>query len=97
MSVASLANALADVALAGAALWVSGTAIKGWLKERSASGSPEDRLANEADARLHYLSASLQNPLILTLVLLGSGAKIILVLAPVAGFLCRMAAAQFSA
>jgi hypothetical protein len=82
MTLTTWIDAAADAALATAAIWVSFTALRGWRKEvasrRPANADQRDTL--ESDAKLLYVSASLQKPLILMLVFAGSLTKLVLTL-----------------
>lgn len=82
MTITAWIDAAADAALAVAAIWVSFTALRGWRKE-VASRQPRNagqQEALESDAKLLYVSASLQKPFILMLVFAGSLTKLVLTL-----------------
>lgn len=70
-------NGLADSLLAAAALYVSGQALRGYQKERSAAREMDSarRATLEEDAKTLYAAASLSLPWVLAFIFVGTFLK----------------------
>jgi hypothetical protein len=72
-----LADAVAEIMLAGAGVYAAQRMLRGYAAERRAERGPaEDRAGLLADAKTHYARAAFQNPVVLSAVLAGSAIKL---------------------
>lgn len=80
--VAAAVDAIAEILLALAGVYVAGTALRGWRLERRAERAPADEKRGLiADAKARYAIASLQKPWVLLFLLVGGSVKAVLAFA----------------